>query len=129
MSEDIFKKILEKQPSLTSNGFENPSYSEDFENSRSTLIQSGFEEFKICCEWIEKHKTRVKKRDLKDYNFLKYHFNSYFLRHSVEKWSEREISNGAFIAALLFFDVSYKPIYGSPDVSVFLALNKETPYI
>jgi hypothetical protein len=128
MSEDIFKGILKREPGLTCLGFENQGNNEQFQINRSAL-ENGFNEFKICCEWIERHRTKIKKRDFKNFNFLRYHYNSYFLAHSIERWAEQNISNGAFIASLLYFGISYKPIYGSPDISVFLALNKTTPYI
>ena len=127
MSEDIFNEILKKEPSLSYIGFEN-TIDEEFEKNREKLKES-FNEFKICCEWIEKHQTKIRKRDLKNYNYLKYHYNSYFLTHSIEKWSGITISTGAFISALIYFDISYKHIFGTPDISVYLALSKETPYI
>ncbi len=128
MSEDIFKGILRREPNLTSLGFESLGNSEQFLDNRSAL-EKGFNEFRICCEWIEKYRTNIKKREFKNYNYLKYHFNSYFLAHSIERWSEQRISNGAFIASLIYFGISYKPIYGTPDISVYLGLTKTTPYI
>jgi hypothetical protein len=128
MSEELFSNLLKSEPFLTYNGFEDSISREEFTKNRKALEES-FDEFLTCCEWIKKHQTKIKRRDLKDYNFLKHHYNSYFLTHSVEKWSGKHISNGAFIAALIYFEVSYKPILGSPDISVFLALNKETPYL
>ncbi len=127
MSEEIFTEILKKEPLLSSIGFENAN-SEEFRKNREALLKS-FNEFKTCCEWIEKHQTKIRKRDLKNYNYLKYHYNSYFLTHSIEKWSGIAISTGAFIAALIYFDVSYKPILGTPDISVYLALSKQTPFL
>ncbi|MFZ0454832.1 MAG: hypothetical protein WCE54_13365 [Ignavibacteriaceae bacterium] len=127
MSEDIFTEILNKEPSLSYIGFENTN-GEGFEKNREKLAKC-FEEFKICCEWIEKHQTKIRRRDLKNYNYLKYHYNSYFLTHSIERWSGTTISSGAFIAALIYFEISYKHIFGTPDISVYLALSKETPYI
>lgn len=127
MSEDIFNEVLQQEPLLSCIGFEN-TYSGEFKQNREKLEKS-FNEFKICCEWIEKHQTKIKKRDLKNYNYLKYHYNSYFLAHSIERWSGQTISTGAFIAALIYFDVSFKPILGTPDISVYLALSKQTPFI
>lgn len=127
MSEDIFNEVLQKEPLLSYIGFEN-NHNEEFKQNREKLEKS-FNEFKICCEWIEKHQTKVKKRDLKNYNYLKHHYNSYFLTHSIEKWAGTTISTGAFIAALIYFDISYKPILGTPDISVYLALSKQTPFL
>ena len=127
MSERIFDEILGKEPALTYIGFEN-SNSGDFQKNRENLLKA-FKEFKTCCEWIEKHQTKIKRKDLKNYNYLKYHYNSYFLTHSIERWSGMHISNGAFIASLIYFDISYKPILGTPDISVYLALSKQTPFI
>ena len=127
LSEEIFLEILERQPSLTYTGFEN-SLSEDFQKNRESL-QNAFQEFKTCCDWIEKHQTKIKRKDLKNYNYLKYHYNSYFLTRSIGRWAEIPISNGAFIASLIYFDISYKPILGTPDISVYLALSKQTPFI
>jgi hypothetical protein len=127
MSEEIFTEILKKEPLLSYIGLENTN-GEEFRKNREALLKS-YNEFKICCEWIEKHQTKIKKRDLKNYNYLKYHYNSYFLTHSIEKWSGSTISAGAFIAALIYFDISYKPILGTPDISVYLALSKQTPFL
>ena len=128
MSEDIFKRILQKEPNLTYLGFENPLNSSQFQQNRQ-ILENGFNEFKTCCEWIEKHRTKIKKRDFRNYNYLRYHYNSYFLAHSIERWSQQNISNGAFIASLIYFGISYKQIFGTPDISVYLGLNKTTPYI
>ncbi len=127
MSEEIFNEILQREPFLSYIGFES-SFNDEFKKNRDSLEKS-FDEFKICCEWIEKHQTKIRKRDLKNYNYLKYHYNSYFLTHSIEKWSGKTISTGAFIASLIYFDISYKPILGTPDISVYLALSKQTPFL
>ena len=127
MSEENFNKILQKEPLLSYIGFENTK-NDEFTKNREKLEQS-FDEFKICCKWIEKHQTKIKKRDLKNYNYLKYHYNSYFLTRSIERWAETTISQGAFIASLIYFEISYKPILGTPDISVYLALSKQTPFI
>lgn len=127
MTEAQFNKIVSEEPGLTYIGFEDPSMN-NFDENRKTLKQS-FNEFKICCEWIEKYRTDLSKRELKDYNFLRHNINSYYLKHAVEKWAEQYISNGALIAALIYFEIAYKPILGSPDVSAFIILDKNTPYL
>ena len=128
MSQDIFKEILQKEPALSFIGFDNPLNNGQFKKNREAL-ENGFEEFQICCDWLLKHRTKVKKRDIKNYNYLRFHYNSFFLTHSIERWAGRNISNGAFIASLIYFDIAYKPIYGTPDISIYLALSKTTPYI
>ena len=52
-------------------------------------------------------------------------YNSYYLKHFVEKWSGKYISNGAFIAAVRFMGLPFRPIYGTPDVSVTVFLKEE----
>ncbi len=128
MTQIEFKEILSNEPTLTSLGFEGNSHNDDFKNKRKQLEES-FEECKTCSEWIDKYKTRFSRKDLKEFNFLKFHLNSYYLKHAIEKWSGIHISNGALIAALIYHEVRFKPIFDSPDVLAVLPLKKDTPYI
>lgn len=127
MTESHFTKIVQEEPNLTYVGFEDPSVSNFNENRK--ILEHSFNEFKICCEWIEEFKTDLSKKELRDYNFLKHNINSYYLKHAIEKWAEQYVSNGALIAALIYFEIAYKPILGSPDVSAFITLDKKTPYL
>lgn len=128
MTQIEFKEILSKEPTLTSAGFENYIKDNGYKDNRKQLEDS-FEEFRTCSEWIEKYKRAFSRKDLKEFNFLKFHLNSYYLKHAIEKWSGIHISNGALIAALIYHEVKIKPIFDSPDVLAILPLKKNTPYI
>jgi hypothetical protein len=123
-----FEEVLTKEPTLTYNGFDSSINSDKFKDDRLTL-EKALDEFIVCCEWINKFQTQFSRKDLKEFNFLRHHLNSYFLTHSIEKWSGVHISNGAFIAALIYKGIKYKPVLGSPDVLAILPLKKETPYL
>jgi hypothetical protein len=128
MSEAEFKEILGNEPTLTYSGFENSLNSNKFQENRM-MLEKALDEFITCCEWISKYQTHFSRKDLKEFNFLRHHLNSYYLTHSIEKWSGSHISNGALIAALIHKGIKYKPVLGSPDVLAILPLKKETPFL
>ena len=96
---------------------------DDYHEKRKDL-ENRYNEFKLCCEWIEKYRFHPTEKEYKKYVQVQT-YNSYYLKHLVEKWSGRYISNGAFIAAVRFMNIPFRPIYGTPDVSVTIFL-KET---
>ena len=79
---------------------------------------------RTCCEWIEKFRYHPSERE-----FMKFvqvqTYSSYYLKHLVERWSGKYISNGAFIAAVKFFNLPFRHIYGTPDISVCIFLKKK----
>ena len=49
-------------------------------------------------------------------------YNSYHLKHVVEKWSNRYISNGDYIAAALCMGLRVKPynIFNNPNAAIYV---------
>jgi hypothetical protein len=87
-------------------------------------LENRQEEFKLCCEWIDKFSYNpTESQFIKSVQTQTY--SSYYLKHLVEKWAGRYIPNGAFIAAIKALDIPYRPIYGTPDISVTLFLTEE----
>ena len=95
----------------------------DYSEKRKNL-ENRYDEFKLCCEWIEKYRFHPTEKQ-----FIKFvqvrTYNSYYLKHLVEKWSGKYISNGAFIAAVRYMELPFRPIYGTPDISVIIFLKEE----
>ncbi len=70
--------------------------------------------FILCCQYLStcsKQKTVGRKLG-----------TSYGLKHCVEDWSGRCISNGAFISALIFMGFKYEQVLDSPNVLVGMKL-------
>jgi len=122
-----FKKVIEKEPSLTGIGVNslhriklNESISIDEAKERlkrereSFLLR--FDEFLICCDWLAKfEKVRTPQ------------FSSYYLKHVIEKLADSYISNGALIAAAFHLDLPIKFFPGSPNINV--GISKKCPYL
>jgi len=95
---------------------------EDYHEKRKNL-ESRYDEFKLCCEWIEKYRFHPTKKQFKKFVQVQT-YNSYYLKHLVERWSGKYIPNGAFIAAVKFFKLPFRPIYGTPDISITVFLTE-----
>lgn len=118
-----YLNILNSLEKITDVGFIYESTPKDYNEKRKGL-ENRFDEFKLCCDWIEKFRFHPTEKQ-----FVKFvqvqTYNSYYLKHLVEKWSGKYISNGAFIAAVRFMGLSFRPIYGTPDISVTIFLKEE----
>jgi len=66
-------------------------------------------EVKLCQDWIAKFTKPSRQINPKAF--------SYSLKHRVEKWAKKYISNGAFISAALRSDYKAKPVRGGPNAS------------
>ena len=123
IDQTIFQNILSKTNNITDIGIVTETQSTDYSRQRKDL-ENRYEEFKSCCEWIEMFRYFPSEKE-----FIKLvqvqTYNSYYLKHLVEKWSGKYISNGAFIAAIKALDIPFRPIYGTPDISVTLFLKDE----
>jgi len=127
VSIDDFKKVIEKEHSLTSGGvnslllMKSPKMvtlderKESLKREREFLV-SRFDEFRICCEWLSKLK-KVKTPQ----------YSSYFLKHVVEKLAGEYVCNGALIAAALHLKLPIKYNDGSPNVDV--GISKKCPFL
>ncbi|NWF88251.1 MAG: hypothetical protein HXY50_02185 [Ignavibacteriaceae bacterium] len=122
-----FLKTLNSLHNIGDTGFIYEAASEVCNQKRKDL-ESRFDEFETCCEWIQKFRFHPTERQIKKYVQVQT-YNSYFLKHLVEKWSGKYISNGAFIAAVRFLGISSRPIYGTPDLSVTIFLKPEATLI
>jgi hypothetical protein len=128
ISIEDFKKVIEGELSLTMMGV-NSLYAikksmniphaeakERLKRERESFLLHHFDEFKICCDWLDKFK-KVKTPQ----------FSSYYLKHVVEKLSGESISNGGLIAAALHLGLPTKSYPGSPNINI--AISKKCPYL
>lgn len=118
-----YLKILESLGNISETGLLQNSETENFSHKQHNL-ENRYEEFKTSCDWISNFRFTPSEKQYRRFVHVQT-YNSYYLKHLVEKWSGRYISSGAFIAALSFMNIPYKPIFGTPDVSVTIFL-KET---
>ena len=118
-----YLNILNSLENITDMGLIYETTPDDYSQKRKEL-EARYEEFKACCDWIEKYRFQPTEKQFRKYVQVQT-YNSYYLKHLVEKWSGKYISNGAFIAAIRFMDIPSRPIYGTPDISVTLFLKEE----
>lgn len=118
-----YLNTLNSLENITDMGLIYETTPDDYSQKRKEL-ESRYEEFKACCDWIEKYKFHPTEKQFRKYVQVQT-YTSYYLKHLVEKWSGKYISNGAFIAAVRFMDIPSRPIYGTPDISVTLFLKEE----
>ena len=128
ISIEDFKKVIEGEPSLTRMGVNSLQSIKRFRNiapaeAKEQLKRVGesfllhhFDEFKICCDWLDKFK-KVKTPQ----------YSSYYLKHVVEKLSGESISNGGLIAAVLHLGLPTTSYPGSPNINI--AISKKCPYL
>ena len=118
-----YLNVLNSLENITDVGFINKATSDDYQKRREDL-ESRYDEFKLCCEWIEKYRFHPTEKQYKKFVQVQT-YHSYFLKHLVERWSGKYISNGAFIAAVKFIKLPFRQIYGTPDISVAIFLKKK----
>lgn len=118
-----YLNILNSLENITDVGLVYQSTPDNYYDRRKDL-ESRYDEFKTCCEWIEKFRFLPTEKQFRKYVQVQ-RYNSYYLKHLVEKWSGSYISNGAFIAAVKFLNIPFKPIWGTPDVSVTIFLSEK----
>ena len=103
------KRVIKQEPTLSDIGM----------NSSGSDRQNwpvDFKSFKICCKWLSKFK-QVKTPQ----------FNSYFLKHVVERLEGVYISNGALIAAAIHLKIPMRFYTDWPNV--LIAISRNCPYI
>lgn len=118
-----YLNVLNSLENITDIGLIYETTPDDYTQKRKDL-EGRYEEFKACCDWIEKYRFHPSEKEFRKYVQVQT-YSSYYLKHLVEKWSGMYISNGAFIAAVRFMELSARPIYGTPDVSVTIFLKEE----
>lgn len=117
-----FLNIIRSLNYITEEGFSKKIHTEELIQKRTSL-ENKFDEFKLCCEWIKKFSYEPSKKQLNKMTVAQT-YSSYYLKHLVEQWSGKYISNGAFIAAAIYLEVPYRRIYGTPDISVSLFIKE-----
>ena len=118
-----YLNILSSFECITDVGLIFETVSDDYRKKRKDL-ENRYDEFKLCCEWIEKYKYHPTEKEFNKFVQLQT-YNSYYLKHLVEKWSGKYISNGAFIAAVKYYRLPFRPIYSTPDIAVTVFLKEE----
>lgn len=118
-----YLNVLNSLENITDVGLIFSTASDNYQQKRKDL-ENRYDEFRLSCEWIEKYRYYPNEKE-----FIKYvqtqTYSSYYLKHLVEKWSGKYISNGAFIAAVRFLKIPYRSIYGTPDISITIFLREE----
>lgn len=133
ISEADLDRVVTSNPELGDTGFRyNSHWQRDmskeerlqaFEAERNRL-KGNYKEFSLCCEWLEgcdSRKTVNKK------------FESYGLKHYVERWARRRgindnyVSNGAFIAAAIHMGFNHEPIFDSPNA--YFNISSKSPVV
>ena len=122
-----YLNILNSFEFITNVGLIYEAVPEDYSTKRK-ILENRYDEFKLCCEWIEKYRFHPTEKQFKKLAQVQT-YNSYYLKHLVEKWSGKYISNGAFIAAVKFYKLSFRPIYGTPDIAVTVFLKEEATLV
>ena len=120
MTELEIKKILDKEPLLTNHGIGSHDnyfmYTVDTTNPhfiqhRSELLNKGAQ-IEACVKWLRKFEsTKTINRSIGSSERLK----SY-----VEKECKTYVTNGAFIAALIYLDIPFESFMNYPFVDVGL---------
>ena len=118
-----YLNILSSFECITEVGLFLGTVSEDYQEKIKDL-ENRYEEFKLCCKWIEKYRYHPNEKEFNKFVQLQT-YNSYYLKHLVEKWSGKYISNGAFIAAVKYYKLPFRPIYSTPDIAVTVFLKEE----
>lgn len=120
-SEATLHRIIEKNPDLSAWGMM-PRYMrrqlgitpEDHERSRRDLKEQ-FRGFKLCVRWLSLFRQRI------TINFSL--GSSYSLKHLAESWAGEYISNGAFIAATIYLNITY--LYRGDSPNIYVALSSK----
>lgn len=82
-------------------------------NGVRTKVPIDPEEFETCVDWLARCTLR------KTVNLEL--GTSYGLKHQVERWAGRYVTNGAFIAAVIFLRIPFKCHPESPNIKVAIS--------
>ena len=104
-------QFLNKNPELTEDGIENNQKNPRYEEQRVNLYKS-LDEIEKCINWLEGFYVPSKRK--------KDETNSYALKHYVEKYFRKYISNGAFVAAYIMKNYDYKIEQDNPIIYIRL---------
>jgi hypothetical protein len=112
-------RIVERNPDLSTWGMM-PRYirrnegitAEDHDRTRRQLKEQ-VRGFQLCVRWLSLFRRR------QTINFSL--GSSYSLKHLVEEWAGEYVSNGSFIAAAIFLNVTYLHRGDSPNIFVAIS--------
>jgi len=119
-----FLETLKDWPALTAHGLKSRQACErlniDYDGCRRAL-ENEYDSFVACCEWLSscpltKHVSPKSP-------------HSYFIRDKLgDSMDRRYLSNGAFIAAVLYLGVPYKWDYADSNIQVAISRHCELLY-
>lgn len=118
---DVGKSLdtaMAKESNLVMEGITWRITGKEYERGRE-LLRDEEEGFRLCCEWLSQCQRRKTVNEKLG--------SSYLLKHLVESWCEKYVSNGSLIAAAVHLGIPYKTYLGSPNVN--LALSGRCPFI
>jgi hypothetical protein len=111
-SQRTLDKVLRKEPDLCAWGLADRHL-----RRRNRITDCGQdidpEHFEICCAWLARC-TLIKSINPKI-------GTSYGLKHRVEEWSGRYVTNGSFIAAVIYLRIPFKRYPDNPNIHVALS--------
>lgn len=107
LTTNALKRVIKQEPALS-------NYGMNFSKEKRCPVN--FKSFKICCKWLSKFK-QIKSPQ----------FNSYFLKHVVERLEGTYISNGALIAAAIHLKIPMRFYADWPNT--LIAISRRCPYI
>ena len=85
-----YLNTLNSLENITDMGLIYETTPDDYSQKRKEL-ESRYEEFKACCDWIEKYKFHPTEKQFRKYVQVQT-YTSYYLKHLVEKWSGKYIA-------------------------------------
>jgi hypothetical protein len=114
-------KVMEREPWLCDWGLANKALcminNIDLASSRESL-EHRTKKFGICCEWLKLCKA------IKTVNCGIP--GSYHLKHLVERWAGTYVSNGSFIAAVIYLGIPYKFYEYTVNIHIGISSRSET---
>lgn len=113
MKQIELNKLLEEHPLLTSNGYLCDRNDDRYEQNREYL-RNALGEVETCISWLLQCNKSSTMHPV----------SSYGLKHRVERYYDTYVTNGAFIAAVLYLGIKYR-IIDYPNIAVWIS--KKTP--
>lgn len=103
--------IKEIEPTLTAMGIEGPK-------TFKTTEMPDLDQIKTCIEWLQQQEITKK---VKTKNAI----TSYGWKHKAERAYKTYVTNGAFIAAVIYLGIPYEKIYDSPNIHVGIKYDRK----
>jgi hypothetical protein len=114
-----FQKIVQETPGLCDQGLLRKKMQPDIADSKALLLSEGFAAFVASCKWLSGRQfNKTVQRNA---------WSSYGLKEFVEREDGLYVSNGAFIAAVLYTGAPCRPLSDSPNLLVGIARGSLPP--